>query len=330
MVGSTAGSPAGSNVKLGVLLPTRGMLLGETPPTDAGLVLRMAERVEEAGLDSVWVGDSLTAKPRLEPLSILAAVAARTQRVRLGTAVLLMALRHPVLLAQTMATVDLISQGRLIIAAGVGGAFNREQQQEWENAGVASSRRASRLEEMVQILKGLGSSQPLTFSGKHFHLDAVRMQPQPVQPGGVPVLLACHWNGRARDVQMARAARLGDGVISISDTPDEFAQMVKQVRGLAGELGRDPEELEAVMYLTVNLDQDVSRAEAEAEKFLTGYYGAEIWGSRWGPFGDHRRVADRLAAYVEAGAQTLVVRFASFEPERQLDIFLEKVAPSFN
>ena len=320
---------AGPKVKLGVLLPTRGLLLGDAPPTDADLVLRMAQRVEEAGLDSVWVGDSLTAKPRMEPLSTLAAVAARTRRVRLGTAVLLMALRHPVLLAQTMATVDLISHGRLIIAAGVGGAFNREQQQEWENAGVSASRRASRLEEMVQILKGLGSDQPLTFPGKHFHLDQVQMQPLPVQPGGVPILLACHWNGRAKDAQLARAARLADGVISVSDTPEEYAQVVKGVRSLAGELGRDPEDLETVMYLTVNLSKDLSHAEAEAEKFLVGYYGANIWGSRWGPFGDHKRVAERMAAYAEAGAQTLVVRFASFEPERQLDIFLEKVAPSF-
>jgi alkanesulfonate monooxygenase SsuD/methylene tetrahydromethanopterin reductase-like flavin-dependent oxidoreductase (luciferase family) len=87
-----------------VLLPTRGLLLKEANPTDGGLVIRLAQRAEEAGLDSVWVGDSLIAKPRLEPLTTLAAVAAVTERVRLGTAVLLMALRHPVLLAQSMAT----------------------------------------------------------------------------------------------------------------------------------------------------------------------------------------------------------------------------------
>ncbi len=91
--------------KLGVLLPTRGILLGDTHPTNANLVLDLAQQVESAGLDSVWVGDSLTAKPRLEPLSTLAAIAAKTERVRLGTAVLLMALRNPVQLAQTLATV---------------------------------------------------------------------------------------------------------------------------------------------------------------------------------------------------------------------------------
>jgi alkanesulfonate monooxygenase SsuD/methylene tetrahydromethanopterin reductase-like flavin-dependent oxidoreductase (luciferase family) len=316
-------------VKLGVLLPTRGLLLGEDHPKSADLVLNLAQRAEEAGLHSVWVGDSLTAKPRLEPLSTLAAVAARTRRVRLGTAVLLMALRHPVPLAQTMATVDLISQGRLIIAAGVGGAFNVQQQQEWQNAGVKASQRARRLEEMVQIVKGLGSGQPMTFRGRHFDLDSVAVQPRPVQPGGVPILLACHWRAKARDAQIQRAAKWADGVISISDTPEEYGQVVRQVRSIAADLGRDPSTLETAMYLTVNVGQNVSQAEIEAEKFLTGYYGANIWGARWGPFGDPERVKERMSEYAEAGAQTLVVRFASFEPERQLDIFLERVAPAF-
>jgi alkanesulfonate monooxygenase SsuD/methylene tetrahydromethanopterin reductase-like flavin-dependent oxidoreductase (luciferase family) len=315
--------------KLGILLPTRGILLGESPPRDANLVLKLAQNVERAGLDSVWVGDSLTAKPRLEPLSTLAAIAAVTQRVRLGTAVLLMALRHPLLLAQTMATVDLISQGRLIIAAGVGGAFNDEQKQEWENTGVKASQRGRRLEEMLQIIKGLASGEPLTFQGRHFDLDSVVMKPQPVQLKGVPILLACHWRAPARDRQVQRAARWADGLISVSDTPDEYGQVVQQVRATAGELGRDPGDLEAVMYLTVNLDQDRARASQEAEQWLMGYYGANIWGTRWGPFGDAARVKDRLAEYVDAGAQTLVVRFASFHPERQLDIFLDKVAPAF-
>ena len=113
-----------AKVKIGILLPTRGLLIGDNPPEHADLILEMARRVEAAGLDSVWVGDSLTAKPRLEPLAMLAAIAANTKRVRLGTAVLLAPLRHPVLLAQTLATLDLLSKGRTIIGAGVGGAFN--------------------------------------------------------------------------------------------------------------------------------------------------------------------------------------------------------------
>ncbi|MCS5658355.1 MAG: LLM class flavin-dependent oxidoreductase, partial [Dehalococcoidia bacterium] len=150
---------ANSRVKLGVLLPTRGILLGDEPPNSAETVLNLAHQAEAAGLDSVWVGDSLTAKPRLEPLAALASVAAVTQRVRLGTAVLLAALRQPVLLAQTMATVDLISKGRLVVAAGVGGAFNEDQRREWQAAGIDPRRRVSRLEEIVQIVRELGAGR---------------------------------------------------------------------------------------------------------------------------------------------------------------------------
>jgi alkanesulfonate monooxygenase SsuD/methylene tetrahydromethanopterin reductase-like flavin-dependent oxidoreductase (luciferase family) len=311
-----------------VLLPTRGLLLGERPPTDAELVLRLAQRVEEAGLDSVWVGDSLTAKPRLEPLTTLAAVAARTQRVRLGTSVLLMALRHPVLLGQSLATVDLISRGRLLISAGVGGAFNDAQQREWQAAGVQASRRAGRLEEMVQIVKGLSSGHTVSFTGRNFQLDSVSIGPPPVRDGGVPVLLACHWRSPARTAQFSRAARWADGLISISDTPEEYARVVQGVNEAAIEYGRDPNRLEKVMYLTVNLDTNPGRAQAEAEKYLLGYYGANIWGDRWGPFGDPKRVEDRIRQYAAAGAETVVVRFATFQPERQLEVFLEQVAPA--
>ena len=315
--------------KIGFLLPTRGLLLAEDRPQSANRILEMASRAEEGGLDSVWVGDSLTAKPRLEPLTTLAAVAARTSRVRLGTAVLLMALRHPVLLAQTLGTVDLISQGRLMIAAGVGGAFNAEQEGEWKAAGVSARRRAGRLEEMVRIIKSLGRGDTVDFSGRHFDLDSVTVKPWPVQKDGVPIYLACHWRSRAKDAQIRRAARLADGVISISDTPEEHALVIEAVRAEAAEAGRDPDALETVMYLTVNMDTDLARAEAESERYLLGYYGAEIWGDRWGPFGGPERVKERISEYLEAGADTVIVRFASFEPEQQLSTFLEQVAPEF-
>ena len=314
--------------KIGVLLPTRGLLLGGDQPADADRILRMAERVEAAGLDSVWVGDSLVAKPRLEPMAALGAIAARTSRVRLGTAVLLPALRHPVLLAQTMATVDLISGGRLIIGAGVGGAFNDEQRGEWKAAGVDPTRRARRFEEIVEVVKGLGPGEPYDFKGRHFEFDAVTMRPSTTQPGGIPVLMATHYRA-GRPAQIDRAARLSDGIIAISDTPDEFSQVIAQVEAKAAELGRDPANFDQTFYLTVNVDSDLDRGRRDAEDFLTAYYGAEIWGTRWGPFGGTERVAERMAEYAAAGARTLVVRLATYDPERQLDVFLEKVAPHF-
>ncbi len=314
--------------KLGILLPTRGILLRGDHPADADRVFRMAQRVEEAGLDSVWVGDSLVAKPRLEPLSTLGALAARTSRVRLGTAVLLPALRHPVLLAQAMATVDLISGGRLVIGAGVGGAFNDEQRGEWAAAGVDATRRARRFEEIVEIAKGLGSGNPHSHEGRQFSLDSVTMLPAATQPEGIPWLLATHYRA-GKPAQVDRAARVGDGVIAISDTPAEFAEIIAQVDAKAKEYGRDTSNRENVFYMTVNLNEDEDAAKADAEDWLMRYYGANIWGSRWGPFGSVQNVADRMAAYADAGAGTVIVRLASFDSERQLDVFLERIAPQF-
>lgn len=314
--------------KIGLLLPTRGILLrGEQPP-NADRVLRMAKRAEEAGLDSVWVGDSLIAKPRLEPLATLGALAAHTSRVRLGTAVLLPALRHPVLMAQTMGTVDLISEGRLIIGAGVGGAFNQEQRGEWAAADVDQKRRATRFEEVVEIAKGLGGGEPHSHDGRHFQLDSVRMLPKTTQSSGIPWLLATHYRA-GRPAQIERAARIGDGIIAISDTPDEFSNVIAQVDAKAEEYGRDTSLRENVFYLTVNLNEDAAEAKADAEDWLMRYYGADIWGTRWGPFGGVQNVADRMAAYAEAGADTLIVRLASFDPESQLEVFLERIFPQF-
>ena len=291
------------------------------------MILKMAQIAEKADLDSVWVGDSLFAKPRLEPFTTLAAIAAVTEKVRLGTAVLLMALRHPVLLAQTIATVDLISNGRLIIAAGTGGAFNREQQEEWKVAGVSQKSRASRLEEMVQVLKGLGTGEPFSFQGRHFNLSETTMRPAPVNVSGVPILLACHWRSNVGKTQAERASKLADGIISISDTPREYKDLVDEVNSLIKQLGRDVDGFEPSMYLTVNVNKDKALAQQNAEEFLLEYYGANIWGDRWGPFGDTQEIKERMLEYIEAGAKTLIIRFASLDPERQLDMFLNDIAP---
>jgi alkanesulfonate monooxygenase SsuD/methylene tetrahydromethanopterin reductase-like flavin-dependent oxidoreductase (luciferase family) len=297
-------------------------------PRNIESILSLAETAENAGLDSVWVGDSLTAKPRLEPLSVLSAVAARTRRVRLGTAVLLGALRHPVLLAHAAATVDLISEGRLVLGVGVGGAFNDAQRQEWRNAGVDPTGRATRFEEVVLLLKRLTSGETVTFDGRHFSMQDVSIAPVSPNTGGVRVLIACHWRA-GRDRQFRRAAELGDGYISISDHPDEYTRVTERVKHHAESRGRDFNEMERVFYMTVNLGQDPDAASAEADRFLNLYYGMNIWGDRWGPYGPSELAIERVRSYEAAGAQTVVVRFASFDQERQLQTFLDEVVAAF-
>ena len=185
----------------------------------------------------------------------------------------------------------------------------------------AASRKSLRLR--TDLTRG----EEVTFEGRHFNYDGVSVQPRAVQPNGVPFLVACHWRA-GRERQFQRAAKLGAGFMSISDYPDEYSRVVDRVRGYTAEYGGDPEAPEATFYITVNLREDESGAAEEADTFLRQYYGANIWGDRWGPFGNPQRVKERIAQYHEAGAQTIIVRFASFEQERQLDVFLNEIAPS--
>ncbi len=315
-------------MKFGILLPTRRLVMEGGDPGQFEEIVALAQTAEEAGLDSVWVGDSLTAKPRLEPLSTLAAVASKTERVRLGAAVLLAALRHPTRLAHQAATVDFISGGRLALGAGVGGAFNDAQRNEWRSVGVDPRTRASRFEEVVEIVKRLTSGETVDFNGRHFSLEGVAIAPKSPQDGGVPFLIASHWRAGA-DAQFARAARLGDGIISISDYPNEYAKVVDRVEYHARRLSRDVAELERTFYMTVNLGPDAEESASEADRFLKLYYGMNIWGDRWGPYGPAELAIERIRRYGEAGAETMIVRFASFDQERQLSRFLEEVAPHF-
>ncbi len=300
--------------------------MSQESPTDAGLIFEMARVAEEAGVDSLWVGDSLTAKPRLEPLTTLAAVAARTERVRLGTAVLLAALRHPALLAQTLASLDVISGGRAVLAVGAGGAFNEAQKQEWRIAGVKPSQRGGRLEEVMDIVKALGTGRAVSYEGRHFRMENASMRPTPAQKDGVPVLFACHLRA-GREAQFRRAAQLGDGYISISEPPREFAEVGERVSAYAVEYGRDHRAMERVFYMTVNLNADPSAAQAEADRYIRTYYGVNIWRDLWGPWGRPDALVESIRQYANAGATTVIVRFASFNPMGQLETFLEEVAP---
>ena len=143
---------------MGVLLPTRGVLVyakGDRPRVE--LNWQMAETAERIGYDSVWVGDSITSKPRLEPLTIMAALAARTSRVKIGTAVMLNALRHPVHLAHSISTIDNISDGRVVLGLGAGRSNNQMFVDEHSVVGIPIAERADRMEESIDLLKNLWS-----------------------------------------------------------------------------------------------------------------------------------------------------------------------------
>src|ERR671924_1050573 len=149
-------------MRIGVLIPTRGVVMesARRPPVDD--CWTMARFADRHGYDAVWVGDSVVAKPRLEPLTTLAYIAGITERVRLGTAVLLPALRHPVVLAHQIANLDQISHGRVVLGLGVGWSLPSAER-EWAACGANHKRRVQRLEEHVAIWRMLWRGEPVTW-----------------------------------------------------------------------------------------------------------------------------------------------------------------------
>src|SRR6476661_85133 len=165
--------------RIGYLLPTREQVMAGRP--QAAPMLALAERAEALGYASVWVGDSLLARPRHDPLTLLAAVAGRTRRVELGTAVLLPALRNPVLLAHQVATLDQIAEGRVILGVGIASDVPNIRA-EFEAAGVPWDKRVGRMLEGLRLCRALWRGEAVDWDGRWTLRDAV-LGPVPHRPG---------------------------------------------------------------------------------------------------------------------------------------------------
>ena len=298
--------------KLGYLLPTRESVMEGNPA--AVPLLNLAERAEALGYDSIWIGDSLTDRPRHEPLVMLAGVAARTSRVLLGTGVLLPALRNPVQLAHQAATLDQISEGRLILGIGIS-ADAPGTRAEFAAVGVPFEKRVGRVLEGMRLCRALWTGTPVTWDGR-WKLDNATIGPVPHRAGGPPI-----WMGGNTPGAMARAARYFDGWFPISPSPEAFGEKWRAVQALTREAGRDADALDGAMYMTVCIDDEIARAEARIGAFLEAYYpgrGAIMKRNQAWFAGPASAVADWLAGYAKAGLTHAVIRFTG-DHERQLD-----------
>src|SRR5690242_18530922 len=216
-------------MRFGVLLPHRAVVLQSARRPPLEVCWTVARLCDEAGLD-LWVGDSVVAKPRLEPLTTLAYLAAITSRVRLGTAVLLPALRQPVVLAHQIANVDSLSRGRVVLGLGVGWSLPSAER-EWAACGMDHKRRVRRLEEHVEIWRMLWRGEPVTHAGHGVELVEHTIGPLPWSTAGPPVLITAGNRGEFLPAQFDRFARLGDGIITTYLDADEC----RRVRELADE-----------------------------------------------------------------------------------------------
>jgi probable F420-dependent oxidoreductase len=314
----TTREPGPGRPAVGYLLPTRDQAVLRDHRTDR--LVAQARLAESLGLDSVWAGDSPVTRPRADPLLLLAAVAQATERVHLGTAVLLPSLRHPILLAHQLATLDRLSGGRLI--AGMGGGFpNRHTRAQFSALGIDFAGRTSRLEETIEVLRRLWSGQAVTHRGAHFAFEDVRLAPRPARPGGPPIWLA-GGNGPA----LRRVARLADGWLPYPPQATTYAEEHRIIGRAAATRPITP-----ALYATLCLDEDPERAHRRLRESIERYYNApfEAVASIQAVFaGTARQVIGWLTGYIAAGARHLVIRLATDDHHAGLEEFAGQVLPA--
>ena len=204
-------------------------------PADDPSVKDAAVRAEDLGFDSLWLSERVAVpldkphpyEPGTDPWIGLAYVAAVTRRVQLGTSVSQIALRPPVLMARELATLDRLSNGRLIVGAGAGWV-----EEEFTSTAVPFETRGGRLNEFIPLLRHLWTNPEEPWNGKHFQVPAIGLV-RPLTPGGPPIFV-----GAGAPAGLRRAARYGDGFISVGLPPDTIAKIRGQIAEARSAFGR--------------------------------------------------------------------------------------------
>ncbi|MCH7479167.1 MAG: LLM class flavin-dependent oxidoreductase [SAR324 cluster bacterium] len=329
---------ASSRSRLGLLLPNQGVVFGAITVRE---ILELAVAADESGVfDSLFVGDNLLAKPRLESVTTLSALAVKTNRVRLGTACMAsFPLRNPILLAAQWSALDNLAEGRTILVAciggGGGGGIGGEFDNEFRAFGILPKERAARLEEGIEILRTLWTNDPATHHGRFFNFDNIAVRPPPVHKPCPPIWIANnpHIFGARPDIvrrTVERVGRLADGWMTTQASPEQFSRSWAEIRESAARNGRNPDSLESSLYYNINMNDNREEAFSESKRFLDQYYSADFTVEdidRWTAYGAPATCAEKIREFADAGVQTMIIRFTSYSQMAQLQRFIEEVVP---
>jgi probable F420-dependent oxidoreductase len=279
-------------------------------------VLNFAKKCEVMGLHSMWTIDRI-AYDNLEPLTLLAAAASVTQKIRIGTSVLLPALRHPALLAKTIATLDFISNGRVTIGVGFGSREN-----DFTAVEVPFEKRGSRAVECVQLMKRLWTEDNVTHKGRFFNVQNLTLGPRPIQKPHPPI-----FTGGGAEVSLKRAGIWANGFICGSSAIPEFSTAWEKIAQYARAAGRNPNEIEKAGLTFMVINDDTAKAVETLNNYVMRYYG-RLRGdvASTSLVGSASAIADRIEAFLSTGLDTLIIGLADPDP-KQLDLFGEKVLP---
>jgi len=286
-----------------------GMMLGAS---DRESVLTRARRMEESGLDSIWVGDHVAFHiPVIESLSLLAFCAAATERIELATGVLLLPLRHPTLTAKMTGTIDLLSNGRLILGVGVGGEFPPE----FDAVGSPIAERGPRTNEAIEILRAHWAEGKAGYEGEHFRFDPVKIEPKPIREGGPPIVV-----GGRKPISMKRAGRLGDGYISHMCDVETYRSNLELIGGHADEAGRAGLPFQTAALLFTVLDDSYEAAHKRAAQMLGTIYNTDFTeaSKRYCLLGKPEDCLEQMRAFARAGCRHFVMSPLS-DPDEIID-----------
>ena len=331
-------------IRIGLSVPNRGVVIGAGDPHDLLAMCEVADRSEL--LDAVFTGDSLVAKPRIDAIVFLSMVAGRTRRVTLGTACLASFIfRHPIVLANQWAALDLLSGGRTLMVACLGGGPNTTSghrspsgarwDTEFAAMGATMAERVPRMVEGTAILRALWTGEPVTHRGRFYRFDDVQLNVTPVQRP-CPIAIASnpqppYADEALIDRALRRVGELGDGWQVEMSTPEEFGARWQRILAYARAAGRDPLPATSMIHFYVNVQDRSAAAFDEARRFYEAYHLGVFPDDylRWRLVtGTPAEVTERLARFLDAGCTLPILRFASWDPVGQMRRAVETVIPA--
>ncbi len=281
--------------------------------------LRAARSAEELGYDSIWAGDHISFHiPILESLTLLSFLAAATERIKLGTAVYLMPLRPPALIAKITSTLDLLSGGRLTLGIGVGGEFPPE----FEASGVPVAERGSRTDEAIEVVRRLWTEDRVEHRGHHFEFGPISIDPKPsVSP---PI-----WVGGRRPPALRRAGRLGDGYISHMTAPDTYRANLETIQTHARQANRDAQPFSTAAFLFTVLDDRYEAALERAITMLEGMYRVPFREAapKYCLLGRPEDCLEQMHRFVASGVRHFVIAPLS-KPAETIETIAREILPA--
>ena len=291
---------------------------------DADGLLSYAVRAEELGYESLWVWDHIILGvephfPLLESLTLLTAVAVRTSRIKLGTGVLVLPLRNPVVLARVLTTLDQISKGRLILGVATGW-----YEREFDAVGVPFRRRGKLMEQNLEILTRLWQEDVVRAEYPPHKLRSAVQYPKPVQQPRPPILV-----GGYVDVVLKRAAVRGDGWLTYFYTPESFTRSWNKVKQFAREAGKDPEELDNCNQLPIFVGNSKAEVEGPFMDWLTTEWDFASWSESSvdsAIYGTVDECVEQLQAHIEVGVKRIIFVPYKYESE-QVELIAKEIIP---